>query len=159
MRKRIKVSLHPVFILISSIYLLIFITYGINSLKGLLNHGYTQAEIIGLIVSILAVSLFACLALIRYRRIDLYPDRYVLRSIVATRVIYKHEIQTIKKVPVNLFNLKVGSIGVMGIISLDSSRESYNISDIGNTIQIALKNNEILHVSCDKPEEVIKQIV
>lgn len=155
MPKRIKISLHPLFILLSSMYLLIFITYGIKNLKGLLAHGYTQHEIVGIIISILAIALFAFLALIRYRRIDVYPDRYVFRSIVASRIIYKHDINEIKKHPLNLFNFKWGSNGIMGIISLNSSGEMYNVSDVSNTIRIALKNNEVIHVSCDKPEEIV----
>ncbi|WP_147439078.1 hypothetical protein [Faecalibacter macacae] len=159
MRKRINISLHPVFILISSMYLLIFFTYGIKSLKGLLLTGYHQEDIIGLIISILAVSFFAYLALVRYRRIEIYEDRYVLKSIVASREIYKNEIDSIRKVPLNFFNFDIGSIGVMGVINLSSSGEAYNVSDINNTLRIALKNNEVLHISCDRPEEITHKLI
>ena len=121
-------------------------------------NGYNQDGIIGLVVSILAISFFAYLALVRYRKIEIHQDRYVLKSIVASRIIYMNEIDTIRKIPVNLFNLKLGSIGVMGMISITSSGESYNVSDMSNTLRIALKNNEILHISCDSPEEITTKI-
>ena len=124
-------------------------------MKGLLNHGYTQNELVGIIIAILAIALFIFLALVRYRRIDIYQDRYVLRSIVASRIIYKHDIDAIKKYPLNLFDFKWGSNGIMGIISLNSSGEMYNVSDVSNTIRIELKNHEVIHVSCDKPEEIV----
>lgn len=159
MKKRINISLHPVFVLISSVYLLIFITYGIKNFKGLLGIGNHQDEVIGLIISILAVSFFIYLALVRYRRIEIYENRYVLKSIVASRTIYKQDIDSIRKVPVNLFNLKLGSIGVMGIISFASSGETYNVSDMSNTLRIDLKNNEVLHISCDSPKEILNKLI
>lgn len=158
MRKRIKISLHPVFTLISSIYLLSFFTYGVKSLKSLIMSGYSQTEIFGLILSILAISIFAYLALVRYRTIEIYSDHYLLKSIVATRRIDFNEIHTIKKVPLNFFHLRLGSVGLMGVISFTSKPEHYNVSDLGNTIRIALKSNEILHISCDKPEELIQSV-
>lgn len=155
MRKQINISLHPIFILISSMYLLIFFTYGIKSFKELMQLGYQQENIIGLIISILALSFFIYLALVRYRKIEVYQDRYVLKSILASREIYKNEIDTIRKVPLNFFNFDLGSKGVMGVINLSSSGEAYNVSDINNTLRISLKNNEVLHISCDRPEELI----
>lgn len=117
--------------------------------------GYQQENIIGLIISILALSFFIYLALVRYRKIEVYQDRYVLKSILASREIYKNEIDTIRKVPLNFFNFDLGSKGVMGVINLSSSGEAYNVSDINNTLRISLKNNEVLHISCDRPEELI----
>lgn len=155
MTKQIKISLHPVFTLISSVYLLVFITYGINSFKNLKGLGVQQNDIIGLIASILAVSFFVYLALVRYRKIEIYESKYILKSIVASRVIYRNEIDSIKKVPLNFFNFKLGSIGLMGVISMSTSGESYNVSDTSNTLRIALKNDEILHISCDRPEEIV----
>lgn len=159
MRKQIKISLHPIFILISCIYLVIFFTYGINNLKNLFYSGYNQSDLIGLIVSILAISVFAYLVLVRYRTIDIYKDRYVLRSLIASRTIMFHEVDSIRKVPLNLFHLRLGSVGLMGVISFTSKPEHYNVSDLGNTIRIALKNKEVLHISCDKPEELTNKMV
>ena len=159
MKNRINISLHPIFTLISSMYLLIFFTYGIKSLKGLLAYGYQQENIIGLIISILAISFFTYLALVRYRKIEVYQDRYVIKSIVASRIIYKNEIDSIRKVPLNFFNFDFGSKGVMGVINLSSSGEAYNVSDINNTLRIVLKNNDVLHISCDKPEEILNYII
>lgn len=158
MRKQIKISLHPLFIVISCVYLVIFFTYGIKNLKTLINSGYNQADLVGLIVSILAISLFAYLVLVRYRRIDIYNDRYVLRSLIASRTILFKEVDSIRQVPLNLFHLRLGSVGLMGVISFTSKPEHYNVSDLGNTLRIALKNNEVIHISCDKPDEITNNI-
>ncbi|MBF0596642.1 hypothetical protein [Faecalibacter rhinopitheci] len=154
MRKRINITLHPIFVLLSSIYVLIFLTYGLNSLKKILNNGAMQGDIIGLIVCILALALFIYFLLIRYRSIEIYKDRYILNSYVFSRTIYFNEIDSIKKVPINLFNLKLGSRGILGFISLFQSQEYYNISDLSNSLRIQLKNNQIVHISCDNPEEI-----
>ncbi len=154
MKKQIKISLHPIFTLISSMYLLIFFTYGVKCLKNLSVNHFQQNDILGLIISVLALSFFIYLALVRYRKIEVHENKYVLKSIVASREIYTNEIASVQKVPVNFFNYRLGSIGVMGIISLTSSGESYNISDMSNTLRVRLKNDEVLHISCDNPEEL-----
>ncbi len=160
MRKRINISLHPIFIALTIVYLLIFFTYGIASFKTLLLNGYQQNTMIGVVVSIIAIAVAVYLVLIRYRVIKVYQDRYVLESIVSSRTIYFNEIKSIKKVPLNLFNYNLGSLGVMGIISLNSKGgDTYNVSDLKNTIRISLTNNEILHISCDNPEEITNNIV
>lgn len=154
MKKYIKVSLHPVFTLITCMYLLIFFTYGVKSFKGLIADNFQQNDILGVIIAVLAISFFSYLALVRYRKIEIHEDKYVLNSLVASRIIYMNEIDSIQKVPLNLFNYKLGSVGLMGVISLSSSGESYNVSDLSNTLRITLKNNEVLHISCDNPEEI-----
>lgn len=156
MRKRINISLHPVFIVLTAFYILIFLTYGIISLRGLFQNGYNQHDMIGGIVSIIAVAFVAYLILVRYRQIRVYDNKYVLVSIISTREIYFDEIESIKKVPVNFFNFRLGSLGLMGVISLNSKGgDTYNVSDLKNTIRIALANDEILHISCDNPEELV----
>lgn len=154
MKKHIKISLHPLFTLITSMYLMIFFTYGIKSFKNL-NLGTTnQHDILGLIISILAISFCVYLGLVRYRKIVVFENKYVLKSLVASRVIYKNEISSIQKVNLNFFTFDFGSKGLMGVINLSSSGESYNVSDYSNTLRITLRNNEVLHISCDNTEEL-----
>ena len=156
MPKRISISLHPIFIVLTIMYFLIFFTYGIVSLKELLLKGYQQDAMIGIVVSVIAILLSMYLCLVRYRVVKIYNNRYVLESLIGTRTIYFTEIKSIKKVPLNLFNYSLGSLGVMGIISLNSKGgDTYNVSDLKNTIRISLTNNEILHISCDNPEELV----
>jgi hypothetical protein len=156
MPKRISISLHPIFIVLTIMYFLIFFTYGIVSLKELLLKGYQQNAMIGIVVSVIAILLSMYLCLVRYRVVKIYNNRYVLESLIGTRTIYFTEIKSIKKVPLNLFNYSLGSLGVMGIISLNSKGgDTYNVSDLKNTIRISLTNNEILHISCDNPEELV----
>jgi len=140
-------------------YLVIFFTYGINNLKTLINIGYSQESLIGLIISILAIAIFSYLVLVRYRKIEIYEDRYILKSLIASRTIMFHDVDSIRQVPLNLFHLRLGSVGLMGVISFTSKPEHYNVSDLGNTIRIALKNNEILHISCDKPDELANKMI
>ena len=123
----------------------------------MINLGYNQEGLTGLIVSILAISMFAYLVLVRYRKVDIYEDRYVLKSIIASRTIMFTEVASIRQVPLNLFHLRLGSVGLMGVISFTSNPEHYNVSDLGNTIRIALKNNEVIHFSCDKPDELTEK--
>lgn len=154
MRKKINITLHPVFVILSSLYVLIFITYGIILFKSLISKGVYQSDIIGLISCILALMLFVYLVLVRYRSIEVYEDRYVLKSYVYKREIFFKDIDSIKKVPVNLFHLKFGSRGVLGFISLFQSDEYYNISNLSNSLRIQLKNKDVVHISCDNPEEI-----
>lgn len=154
MSKRINITLHPLFVVLSSVYALIFFTYGIILLKSLISKGVYQSDIIGLIGCILALTLFVYLILVRYRSIEVFEDRYVLKSYAYKREIYFKDIDSIKKVPVNLFHLKIGSRGVLGFISLFQSDEYYNISNLSNSLRIQLKNNDVVHISCDNPEEI-----
>ena len=156
MRKRINISLHPIFIVLTIFYILIFFTYGIISLRGLFQNGYNQQDMTGGVVSIIAIAFVVYLILVRYRQIKIYADKYVLESIISRREIYFDEIESIKKVPINFFNFRLGSLGLMGVISLNSKGgDTYNVSDLKNTIRIALANDEILHISCDNPEELV----
>lgn len=154
MKRRINISLHPIFILISSIYFLIFFTYAIKCLKHLIVHGFHSSEMIGIICSVLALMFFIYFVLVRYRQVEIYSDRYVLKSFVYARTIYFTEIDSVKQVPVNLFNLKLGSRGVLGFISFVQTQDYYNVSDLSNSLRIRLKNNDVLHISCDHPEEL-----
>ena len=157
MKNKIKISLHPVFTIISSIYLLIFLSFGIKSIKSIIKT-YNDFDLTGVIISVIALAFLLYLVLIRYREIEVYEDKYLLKSLVSSKIIYFHEINSVKKVPLNLFHLRLGSVGLMGVISLTSKPELYNVSDFANTIRISLKNDEIIHVSCDKPDEIIKYL-
>lgn len=155
--KRIKISLNPLFLTITGLMVLIFSTYSVECLKNLIQLGYTQNNMIGLIVSIIVLSYVIYLILIRYREVTIHNDKFVLKSLIGKRTIYFDDIKSIKQVTINLFNYRVGSLGLMGFISLSSvGGDTYNVSDIKNTIRLELSNNETLFISCDNPEELVR---
>jgi len=158
MKRSIKISLHPLFLALSLVYCLIFISYGLISVKAIIINGYSFNNMIEIIICILCIALAFYLFIIRYHTIEVYDNKYILKSFKESREILFNEIINVKQTPVSFFNYRIGSLGVMGIISLESKGgETYNLSNLKNALKITFNNNDVLYISCDNPKTIIEK--